>query len=426
MKILYVSPYLPARDGIGTYTHMLLVAMREQGHDVRIVVPRASHDSPAEVIGSIAFGARGYALLRDTFGSWKPDVVHVQFAVAAFGTRSFYLTRWLKMVRRDLSGPVLITMHEVSRDIGSLRALGRMIYRSLAYSCDRVIVHTSAARDALSGSIGVAASKIVVIAHPRAELPLAYSSARNVRGHFNLNNKKILLAFGFIHVDKGLNDLVRALAIARQSGRVSFDDLRLVVAGAVRPRRGLFRTFEIRDRLHLRRILHYIRRNSLDEYIVFTGYVPDSDVEAWFRAAECVVLPYRRAEQSGVAGLADSFEVPILASTAGGLAEQFGGLRWTFPPRNPERLAATLTDFLDSTSRLPGPAASGRRLANFASVATMTLDTYQTVSGSSVTGSSVSDSSVSDSSVADSSMSDGSAKGDAALCQLTSPLSSAP
>lgn len=346
MKVLYVSPYPPSHDGIGTYTHMLAEAAREHGHDVRVIVPRITPQTSPEVIGAVSLRGRESRNLVEAIVKWDPDVVHVQFAIAAFGARTATLLRWLDVLRRELSAPVVGTLHEVTRDTALLRATGREIYRRMAARCDHVIVHTHGAYSALTGRIGVPRAKAVMIPHPAARPPVGITTPEQLRGRLGLGDARILLAFGFIHPDKGLDDLVRALDVLHQAGAALLDDVRVVVAGAVRPRHGLFRVFEARDRLYLRRTLREARRKSLHQYLVFTGYVPDSDVSAWFRAAEAIVLPYRRTEQSGVASMATAFAVPVLASTVGGLQEQFAGSRWSFPPGAPESLARVLTAFL--------------------------------------------------------------------------------
>ena len=227
--------------------------------------------------------------------------------------------------------------------------------------CDQIIVHTAGAATALTGPIGVPGAKVTVIAHPSAPPPTAGATPGDLRDRFGLGSARILLAFGFIHVDKGLGDLVQALGIVKDSGTAQLEDTRLVVAGAVRRRSGLFRVFEAWDRIDLARVLRRARRLALSRQLVLTGYVPDRDVAAWFQAADAVVLPYRHAEQSGVAGLAGAFGTPVLASTAGGLGEQFGGSPWSFPPRSPEHMARVLAGFLAGPA---WPQAAGQRPAS--------------------------------------------------------------
>ncbi|MEV0997342.1 glycosyltransferase [Nonomuraea sp. NPDC050202] len=335
MRILYVSPYPPARDGIGTYTHVLARAVRERGHEIAVVAARPDPAAPAEVVG--ALGGGGAASLRAAVARFRPDVVHVQFAVPAFGARSLAVARWLAAP----GVPAVATLHEVSRDTALLRGPGRALYRRLARGCGRLIVHTRAARDTL-GALGLD-GKATVIPHFSAPPPPATGTAAALRARFGLGDARVLLAFGHIHVSKGLDDLVRAMATLPSA---TLDDVRVVVAGAVRRRHGPFRVFEARDHLHEATVRRLARRYGLRDRLVFTGYVPDGDIAAWFAAAEAVVLPYRDAEQSGVANLARAFGVPVIATTAGGLAELFEGSPWAVPPGAPDRLAAAIIDLL--------------------------------------------------------------------------------
>lgn len=380
MRVVFVSPFPPARDGIGTYTQAMMAALRARGHEARVVVPRAREDDSREVIGALGAGSGQLASLRDEVLRWSPDVVHVQFAVAAFGTRTRALLSWLRLVRAaaaDGGVPVVVTMHEVTRDTAALRGPGRALYRALAARCDRVIVHTSSAFGALTGTVAVPAAKVTVIPHPEAVPPRAVSTPGDLRAHFGLGDAELLLAFGFVHVDKGLGDLILALRTVRRAG-TPLDGVRLVIAGTVRPRRGLFLPFEWRDRLHLARVIRIARRGGLGDIIVRTGYVREADVAGWFGAASAVVLPYRRTEQSGVASLANAFGVPVLASTAGGLGERYGGSTWSFPPRAPRELAATLARFL-AAPRDERASAAAQAAADMETVIAATLASYGAV-----------------------------------------------
>ncbi|MGW3346938.1 glycosyltransferase [Nonomuraea rubra] len=343
MRILYVSPYPPARDGIGTYTHVLAHAVRARGHEIAVIAARPDPGAPEEVVG--ALGGGGEAALRAAVARFRPDVVHVQFAVPAFGARS------LEVARRPATPgvPVVATLHEVSRDTALLRGPGRALYRRLASGCDRLIVHTRAARDTLA-ALGLD-TEATVIPHFSAPPPPATGTAAGLRARFGLGDDRVLLAFGHIHVSKGLDDLVRAVATLPPA---TLAGMRVVVAGAVRRRHGPFRVFEARDHLHEAAVRRLARRYGLRDRLVFTGYVPDGDIAAWFDAAEAVVLPYRDAEQSGVANLARAFGVPVIATTVGGLAELFEGSPWAVPPGAPDRLATAINDLLRTTPSTGG------------------------------------------------------------------------
>jgi glycosyltransferase involved in cell wall biosynthesis len=382
MKVLFVSPYPPAKDGIGMYTQAFVTQLRSRGDEAGIVLPRMQISLSEDVVGNLGPRQAELAALCKSVVSWGPDIIHVQFAIPAFGTRTLALFKFLRAIRTECGAPIVVTAHEVTRETAMLGWLGRLIHRQLAARCDRLIVHTRAACAELAGPVGVSKAKISVIPHPEATPPRIVATAEDVRARFDLGDAELLVAFGFIHVDKGLDDLVQAIRIVNRSEAVLLDNWRLVIAGAVRPRQGPFRLFEFRDRLHLRRVLRMAARAKLRDSVVLTGYVPDADVGAWFQAAAAVVLPYRRTEQSGVAALANAFRVPVLASTAGGLGEQYEGSDWIFPPRCPKDLANVLAKFIHASPGERVATFGTRPAAGLSSVVGATRDLYNAVAWS--------------------------------------------
>jgi len=355
MKLLLVSSYPPERDGIGTYCAFMRGGLVAQGHEVAVIAARASAGAPNEVIGSLPSptGAGRSELLRSV-KSFAPDLVHVQFAVATYGVMIPSLLRLIDELRRH-GIRIVITMHEVTRDTNSLRAVGWAVYRRVARRADQIIVHTEPARRALDRRLGERSAPVAVIAHPRAELPRVGIDADDLRRRLCLRDEQVVLAFGFIDVDKGLSDLVDAAGRLSVAGKLG--GVRVVVAGAVRKRFGLFRIFELRDALHLRRLKRAVARRKLTERVLFVGFVPEQDVRAWFELATIAVLPYRRSEQSGVASLASAAGTPLLTTTAGELAA-FS----TFDPvspRDPVALAAALERILRRSGDRPVRVASG-------------------------------------------------------------------
>ncbi len=77
------------------------------------------------------------------------------------------------------------------------------------------------------------------------------------------------------------------------------------------------------------------------------GYQSDEDVEALFRAADVVVLPYRSATQSGVTHVAYALGVPVITTDVGGLAETVrpGETGLVVPPADPAALAEAVVRY---------------------------------------------------------------------------------
>jgi glycosyltransferase involved in cell wall biosynthesis len=380
VRILYVSPFPPARDGIGTYTETIVKELRSRGHEASVIAARRESAGNPDVLAVLPTGRSELTTLRDLVVDWQPDCIHVQFAVAAFGTRTLALLQWLRLMR-STGIPVVITMHEVTRDIERLRRAGRRIYRTFVGCCDHIIVHTRDARAECVNAVGVQLDKISVIPHPTASPPAEVTTGNELRVRFGLDNDSVLLAFGFIHVDKGLPDLVNALRIVHSNKPALLHNVRVVVAGAVRQRSGVFRLFELQDHIHLRHTRRLSQRIGVAQYILFTGYVPTNDIAGWFRTSSAVVLPYRRTEQSGVAALANAFEIPVLASAVGGLRDLYNTSKWAFPPRDPNALAQVLINFLSRTDDSPSCFIAAHPVNDLVAVVTTTIEVYHVTAG---------------------------------------------
>jgi glycosyltransferase involved in cell wall biosynthesis len=114
-------------------------------------------------------------------------------------------------------------------------------------------------------------------------------------------NKKVLLFFGIIRDYKGLDILLNTIQFLDES-------YLLIIAGEVY---GSFEKYEI-----------IIKEKKLDKKVkLFKRYIDDSEVANFFSAADVCVLPYRSATQSGITNISYHFDVPVISTNVGGLAE---------------------------------------------------------------------------------------------------------
>lgn len=112
--------------------------------------------------------------------------------------------------------------------------------------------------------------------------------------------------FGYVRDYKGLDLLLDAWALLKSEGKTS--GRKLLVVGEVYGDDTKYRT--------------QIERLGLAEDVVFhDSFVPDEEVALWFSAADMVALPYKSATQSGVTQVAYAFDVPMVVTRVGGLAE---------------------------------------------------------------------------------------------------------
>ncbi|MDO9377315.1 MAG: glycosyltransferase [Nocardioidaceae bacterium] len=353
MRIVLVSPLPPARDGIADYSARLAAAYSAAGHEVAAVTAEPQPDAAwAPVLGSLTWSPLGLLGLVRAVRRWRPDAVQVQHGIATYGPR--LLPLWALVVACRLVGVRLVlTHHEVTRDVDRLGLPARMYYRFVSALATVVHVHTDKARDTLVDVLDVPAERVLVMPHPVYDSPAAEVPAAELRLRHGLADRTVLLLFGFVHVEKGLRELVEGLAVLVERDPAVADRVRLVVAGDVRPRPAAFGRFEQADHDYLDAVRTRVADHGLGPVVEFTGHVPDGEVTGWFEAADVAVLPYTHSEQSGVANLAIAAGTPVLASSTGGLGELFARDLPTFAGLEPEQVADGLARFLDAA---PDPA----------------------------------------------------------------------
>lgn len=150
----------------------------------------------------------------------------------------------------------------------------------------------------------------------------------------------IMLFFGFIRHYKGLDILLRAMALLKSD----MPGLKLLVAGEYYGDAKQYET--LIDELNIR-----------DQLIMHTNFIADNDIKYYLCASDLVVQPYRDATQSGVTPLAYHFEKPMVVTNVGGLPamvpHEKAGLV-TQP--QPEALAQTIKEYFarGEESFLPG------------------------------------------------------------------------
>lgn len=140
----------------------------------------------------------------------------------------------------------------------------------------------------------------------------------------------VALLFGTITAYKGLDTLCEAWPVVRRY----VPKAELVIAGAVGA--------------DMSRSTVSAVTAGLDGLSLQVGYIPLEDVSSYFARARCVVLPYKRSTQSGVAHLAHTLRRPVVATSVGDIPAVVhdGKSGLLVPPNSPDALANALIELL--------------------------------------------------------------------------------
>jgi glycosyltransferase involved in cell wall biosynthesis len=219
--------------------------------------------------------------------------------------------------------PVVQTEHGAFARTSSFLRTRRLARRLAARLTARVIVHTQADVAGMSDLVGD--RSVVVIPHgDYGGLARSGGSPEraDARAALGLSGDvPATLMFGQLRTDKGLADLVEAVA------RVP--SLHLLIGG-----QDVGGLAAVRGRLDA----------LAGRVTVREGFLDMTETAELFAAADTVALPYRQASQSGVLLLAYGFARPVIIYPAGGMAEAVidGETGWICPAPDVDSLARML------------------------------------------------------------------------------------
>lgn len=325
MRIVIVGTAYPLRGGIAHYVALLAETLRKRGHDVHVLTfsrqypkllfPGKSQEEaasagdefqniePAEqVIDSInplTWMKAGWIAAKH-----QPDMVifkfWLPFFAPAYGVIARIVKRRATKEGRDCKIVFIadnVIPHEkrpgdISMTRYAFRSVNTFVVQSNAVERDLMRVMPSANFAKLPHPVYENFGKRVVQAEARRSLDIPETSP-------------VILFFGYIRKYKGLDILLRAMPKLLKA----MPELRLVVAGEY-----------YGNEAEHNALIHDLKIPK-ENLVLATDYIPNSEVAKYFSAANVVVLPYRSATQSGIVQIAYNFDLPVIATDVGGLAE---------------------------------------------------------------------------------------------------------
>jgi glycosyltransferase involved in cell wall biosynthesis len=266
----------------------------------------------------------------------KPRVFHI-----LWDNKFLLFDRTLLMLYYKVLGKkIAFTAMNVNagRRDGNNSMLNRLSLRIQYQLADHIFVHTEKMKCELLQDFDVRKEAVTVIpmginnSVPNTELTPVEAKLRVGIG----SGEKAILFFGGIQPYKGLEYLVAAFQLIASER----EEYRLIIAGAPTQSEQYWRDIQSTIESH----------SSRNRIIQRIEYVPDSETELYFKAADVAVLPYTHIFQSGVLVLSYGFGLPVIATDVGSLGENIieGKTGFVCRPRDSVDLAQAIRTYFEN------------------------------------------------------------------------------
>ncbi len=347
MKIAYISTYPPRECGIATFNQNLMRAISanfpERGTLVQGGFVVALNDSeniqeyeyPEEVKYVIRQNhQKDYIRAANYINTSNADVCIMEHEFGIYGGESgIYI---LPLLNR-LEKPLISILHTILKDPSYVQ---RIIIREIAEQSSKIIVMSQRAVEFLTTIYDIPVEKIQIIEHGVPDVDAAEDNP--VKNLTIFKNHRVLLTFGLISRNKGLETVVRALPKIVEK----HPDVMYVVLGNTHP--GVIKSSGEEYRDHLKSLAAQL---NVSKHLSFINkFVTEEELVNYLSAAEIYVTPYLNEAQitSGTLSYAVGAGAAVVSTPYWHATELLADNRGRlFDFKNADTLAETVNELLD-------------------------------------------------------------------------------
>jgi len=343
-RIALVGNYLPRQCGIATFTTDLCNAIAAEYGGERLFAipvndPDSSYQYPEQVRLELAQEEIGsYERAAEFLNFNGNDLVCLQHEYGIYGGVA---GRHILALLRKLRMPLVTTLHTVLRDPSFDQ---RAVLSEIAQLSDRMIVMSELAAHLLREVYAIPGEKIDVIPHGVPDL--AFMDPNYFKDRFGTEGKSVLLTFGLLSPNKGIENAIRALpAILAKHPNVVY-----IVSGATHPQ--IFRSEGERYRDGLRTLAEQL--GVSDQLIFNNRFVSAEELVELVGTADVYITPYRHEEQivSGTLAIALGAGKAIISTPYWHAKELLADERGMLVPfENPGAIADAVIELLEDDAK---------------------------------------------------------------------------
>jgi len=377
MRILHVSSEYPPQKifGLGRYVSDLSRELASQGHEVTVLTnsvggtdrdvidrgvqihrvdfpPPPMPPTPAAPVMAFNLHLQQRAQVLGRKGLGDPEVVvSHDWLTAVAGHR----------IARRLDIPHAWTVHDTThgKRFGVIKEVDDQVSHAVELwatrHADLILVNSEAVREEIVTVHGANRDGVALL-HPGFDPESCRcvqedSRLQAFRSVFAEPDDCLITYVGRLDIEKGIDTLINAFSLLRRRR----GGIRLVLAG-----RGVLEP-TIRD---------HVKRLDLERDILLCGYLEGQVLRSFYRVSDLHVCPSHYEPFGLVAVEAMAAGAPVVVSDTGGLRDIVSSAKVgrKFPPRDPQNLADTLRELVDSPDARKKLAQAGQKhvLQNFA------------------------------------------------------------
>ena len=343
MKIAFIATYRPEECGIATFTENLLNSIKVHlpvnnslKDKISVIAVQKGDDLeyPPEVNFSIRQDVpEDYTKAAGFINSNDFDICIIQHEYGIFGGDSGIDI--LSLVSR-LKVPFIVTAHTILKKPSVLQ---KSIMQALAAKGEKIVVMTNKARQFLRDIYEIAADKISIIEHGVPQkMPV---NKEDVLKSFNLTGKKLLMTFGLLGRNKGIETVIRALPKVAEK----YPSVVYLVQGNTHPN-----VLRSEGDSYRESLIQLAEELGVSNHVQFRkGFMTEENLFELLHSVDVYITPYNNEEQitSGTLSYAIGAGAAVLSTPYWHAQELLADNRgWLFNFRDHDQLSDMLLTLL--------------------------------------------------------------------------------